>query len=121
MAWTIDTLYTHFTEVLKLRDGNEASKFAAVEQAVILAKESVDHRLAGLNELRKLVEDHDRRYASAERVTAAEARLELLEKRFEALTGERSGVAKGWGVLVGVVGMLFALIGVALAVWSALH
>lgn len=121
MAWTIDALYAHFTEVLRLRDDNETAKFASVDQAVLLAKESVDHRLAGLNELRQLVVDHDRRYATIERVTALEARLDAYEKRFEALTGERSGVAKGWGVLVGVVGMLFALVGVALAIWSASH
>jgi len=134
-GWSLSTLYTHFTSLLKAQDERVAIALAAQKESAIAQKEAVmvahlaakeannkaetgvDKRFNGVNELRGLVEDQQRTFMPRSecelRINAQDDRLAKLELQLAQRQGQNQGLGLGWSILLGaggLAGMLYGLL-----------
>lgn len=103
-GWTLGTLYTHFTALLKAR-----------EEALTVAHAAVEKRLEGMNEFRSTLQDQQRtlipRSEAEIRMNAQENRIAALEKALAEGRGKSEGLSLGWSLLLGAGGLAGVLYG----------
>jgi len=113
-GWTMDTLLVHVTALLRAAELKNQQQFAdqdkAVraalaeqEQAVGKAEINAEKWRANANEWRAAMTDRERNFAPIQRVDSIEHRLDRME-------GKGLGVSAVLGYLVGVVGLVAALV-----------
>ncbi len=93
-----------------------AAALAAIEKATAKAETAVDHRLAGLNELRGIVTDISAlqlpRFEANTRFAVLTERLDRVQSSLDRLQGRALALAGGGAILGGLtVGALLRLIG----------
>jgi hypothetical protein len=90
---------------------------AAAEKAVTKAEVAADRRFEGVNELRGAMEDQQRnlmpRPEAESEIKALKVLLSALAARMDQIEGRKAGGAQGYGIAVGIIGLLVALIALA--------
>lgn len=122
MAWDTESLRQHLillvddhrrlveVEIRAIRAAVEAAE-KATNARLQTASEVLEHRLASLNELRGVVTDAARRYATREGLEALDARVDALASLSDTYRGERAGQMRVLQVAVAVVGLLATIAG----------
>lgn len=108
-GWTVDTLKQHFDKQFELRD-----------REVRTALASLDHRLDGMNEFRASVDDITSqsmpRAEAEQRFSALEERMREMQTQvtafISAATGRQTGLSDYIGWVVGIGGVLVAVIAI---------
>ena len=110
MEWTIDSLKEHYDE--KFLDIKEATKMALEAAALATAKAEAAHekRLDSVNEFRQTLADQQ---ATLVRKSEVDLMMKSIEKRLDNVDrcgAEGSGIRIGWGIAIGFIGLVTALI-----------
>lgn len=112
-------LKEHILALMAERDKQVAIALAAADRAVVKAEAAAEKRFEGVNEFRATLSDQAARLMPREE---AVTRMDSLRERLDALTlrittteGRSSGLAAGWGWIVGVVGLIGGILGIVLA------
>jgi len=134
-GWTIDTVLTHVVALLNAYDEKNNARFESMqqstnqslrsaEQAVLKAETAAERRFESVNEFRNTLSDQQRNLMPRSEVAvvagaltdkiagleaALSAKVNALEKQFDALQAERRGIQGGWGYAVGIVGFVLAI------------
>lgn len=95
----------HIREILDERDRRYEQRFQGQEKALGESKEDLKARLDLLNELREGV-------ATRAELAALEKVVEDLRDRINLREGKTSGFSSGWGILLGAVGLIAAVIAI---------
>lgn len=141
-GWTVDTLLDHLRAVIEsynlryvdrftsieeeLRTGLTAVKessamaLAAAEKAVQKAEAAAEKRFEGVNEFRSTLSDQQRTLMPRSEVdvlmNSLREKLDRLDRQFDAAQAERAGIKGGWGYAVGIIGVVLALLSIAMMV-----
>lgn len=117
--WTVQTLREHLLALLAELDRRMEQRFAAMDRALDLAQVELTRWQAAANEWRGAMNDRDRnqmpRLEIEQRLTALADRLTDLATRLDRAEGRTRGRGDGWGYFVGGVGLLVGVAGVILA------
>lgn len=103
----------HIIEILAERDRRYRERFDAQQEAIRKAEIAVNDRLAIMNEFRGALGDQAATYVTRPELAALRELVRTLEKRADVLEGRSGGLSAGWGYLVGAIGLVVAIIGLA--------
>jgi len=129
-GWTLDTLHEHLDQRLD-----------AADRAVMKAEAAADKRFESVNEFREQLREQaatlmpraeaEARIASIDRALDEHvaratlqfanieqrftSRVDVLAGRVDVAAGHTTGIAAGWGYLVGIVGIAASIVAVVLA------
>lgn len=128
--WTVDSLKEFVTQrftdndkavqaALVSQEKAVAAALAAAEKAVIKAETAADKRFDAVNEFRQTLTDQTNTFLPRAEYNAQHKALEekvvALSDRMNRTDGKSSGLAAGWGYLVGAIGLAATIIAVILA------
>lgn len=131
-GWTIDALAKHLSDkindveertqerfrlskqaidaALQAADKAISASMIAAEKAVTKAETASEKRFDSVNEFRAAMKDQTLNFADRAQV---DFRLTNIEKRLDTFSGQLAGVSSVWGFVVGAVGILFGIAGIA--------
>jgi small-conductance mechanosensitive channel len=126
--WTPAQLKTLFDQKIEDRDKAVAAAFAAqeklvsaalaaAERAVLKAEAAAERRFESVNEFRQTLSDQQanlmpRKEAQVE-LNAIREKVDEFASRLERHEAKGAGISAGWGYLVGLIGFLAAVAGLA--------
>ena len=97
---------------------NAADKFTGQREAVLKAEAASEKRFDGVNEFRATLADQQRtlmpRAESELRMNAQDRQIDDMMVRLAAIQSRSRGFAGGWGVAVGVIGLIGAVVAIVL-------
>lgn len=123
-GWTVDTLREH---LLSLRDADHIryeqrfvatslatdAALTAAERAVLKAEAASEKRFESVNEFRNTLADQQRTLISRTEVDVlmrgVNEKISALQKTQDAALAERTGFKGGWGLAVGLLGVVSLL------------
>ncbi len=123
--WTVDTLKEHLDAIVAANDTRYEQRFVdqkvavdaalnAAERAVMKAETATERRFEGVNEFRAQLADQQRTFLPRAEYEARHNtvtdRLDLLERSQAMETGHQLGAAQMIGYVIGVIGVLTAII-----------
>lgn len=129
-AWTIDSLRTHFFDIINERDERYKQRFtdletalraalAASEKAIGKAEASTERRFDSVNEFRQTLSDQATTFMTRVEANALIARtterIQDLTDRMNKSEGHGSGLHAGWVYLLGAVAAIGTIISIYLA------
>ena len=139
-GWTLDTLATHLTQkiddveirtqerfslskqavdaALQAAEKAISAAMAAAEKAVTKAETAAEKRFDSVNEFRAAMKDQTVNFADK---TQVDFRLGTIEKKIDNWTGQVTGISSMWGIIIGIVGLAFGLIGIATFILRFIH
>lgn len=118
--WTVDTLKAHFDQRLADQEKAVDAALAAAKEATQKAESAAERRFDALNEMRAMVNDQAALYLTRNEYEAKHEglvqKVDTLQKVGAAGEGHDEGLNKAWGLLIGAVGLLGALVAIWIAV-----
>jgi len=117
--WTVDTLRADLLARLEAIDARHHARADAAELAIAKAETAAEKRFEGVNEFRASLADQQRtlmpRVEAEIRLNALDRHLDEIDNRLGAIESKSKGFAGGWGVAVGVVGLIGAVVAIILS------
>lgn len=83
---------------------------ASAKEAVAKAEAASEKRFEGVNEFRAQLSDQAATFISRVEYSALVERVRELAARIDKTEGRSSGLTSGWGILVGAVGLIGAIV-----------
>lgn len=114
-SWTVDTLHEHLVALAAESDRRHEQRFIGQERALALAVAGVNERLGGMNEFRAALSDQAATFVTRAELKTMQTTIEALTSRLDRQEGSSKGMTAAWGILLGAVGLLGAIITIALA------
>lgn len=135
-GWTLDTLEEFLSQKIKAQaDLQQAATQAVKEQsnaamtaagkAIEKAEQSTEKRFDSVNEFRKTLSDQATDFLSKAEYYANHSALvdkvNILQSRIDSREGKSEGVGASWGVIVGVVGLVYSAVATGVLLLRILH
>ena len=108
--WNVDTLKEHFEKILTEKDKAINIALAAAKEAVGVAEANAEKWRDNANEWRGAMTDREKSFMPR---IEFEAYKTETEKALNLSQGKSAGLSQGWIFLIGAVGMVGGVVGIA--------
>lgn len=114
MRETVETLEKAVASGFDAREKIVNGAFAANREAIVKAELSIEKRLDSVNEFRKTLSDQTASFVPRQeldqRFLAVEKSVDHIDKQLSETAGKSHGLNQGWGILLGAIGFIVALV-----------
>lgn len=133
-GWTVDTLHVFLVTMIQANDKRYEQRFAeqkaavdaalaAADRAVVKAEAAAEKRFEGVNEFRGTLADQQtlliRRSEVDVMVSGLHEKVATIKEQMDRLQAERAGIRGGWGLAVGVIGLIGLIVSIFVTLRNA--
>ena len=114
--WTVDTIKEHFEKILIEKDKAIGIALASAKEAVSVAEKNSEKWRDNANEWRDAMNDREKKFLSREEFVlfkdSSQKALVVEKERADKDEGKGKGMNAFWGYLVGVIGVIVAILAI---------
>lgn len=115
-TWTLDSVWLHFTTLLKDKEAKDVERFAQNEKKVESALNALNKRFEGINELRGAMQDQQRSFMPRQeaeiQISALKEKIRQLEEANLKNASKGEGSHTTWLLIVGIVSFASLILGI---------
>lgn len=115
-TWTLDSLWLHFTTLLKDKESKDVERFATNEKKVESALNALNKRFEGINELRGAMQDQQRSFMPRQeaeiQINALKEEIRQLKESNLKSASKGEGSHTTWILIVGIVSFVSLILGI---------